>query len=124
MGIVSSAKFTKKYDATSEDEFQSPMGIVSSAKSSRKARSFIIAKVSIPDGDSFLREAECNVLEMHYTEVSIPDGDSFLREARSMIGFRNSFICFNPHRGLKRDSFPLEKSISARFAEETIPIGD
>ena len=40
----------------------------------------MIAKVSIPDGDSFLREVnragKCGLKR----RVSIPDGDSFLRE--------------------------------------------
>ena len=58
MGIVSSAKFRSSNGTSESIMFQSPMGIVSSAK--REAYSLNIAhrKVSIPDGDSFLREAQ------------------------------------------------------------------
>ena len=40
----------------------------------------IVSVVSIPDGDSFLREAFVDAVEAAAEEVSIPDGDSFLRE--------------------------------------------
>ena len=36
--------------------------------------------VSIPDGDSFLREVDCSRWSVWHKYVSIPDGDSFLRE--------------------------------------------
>ena len=39
-----------------------------------------VAVVSIPDGDSFLREAPLLWGVGVYRNVSIPDGDSFLRE--------------------------------------------
>ena len=57
------------------------MGIVSSAKLQAVLLRSMTIVVSIPDGDSFLRE------EIHFrifhpsSAVSIPDGDSFLREA-------------------------------------------
>ena len=38
--------------------------------------------VSIPDGDSFLREVAAHVYFEHIDRVSIPDGDSFLREGK------------------------------------------
>ena len=61
--------------------FQSPMGIVSSAKHNSACGNPRAVRVSIPDGDSFLREGGlfmCHQAKM--TRVSIPDGDSFLRE--------------------------------------------
>ena len=59
MGIVSSAKSLLQDIKNDNDEFQSPMGIVSSAKKMLHKCSFISLVVSIPDGDSFLREVEC-----------------------------------------------------------------
>ena len=57
MGIVSSAKLDR-YDAADlyDKEFQSPMGIVSSAKLIPQINIVVAVPVSIPDGDSFLRE--------------------------------------------------------------------
>ena len=44
--------------------------------------------VSIPDGDSFLREASPNRIGQATMQcVSIPDGDSFLREALAFSHF-------------------------------------
>ena len=40
------------------------------------------ALVSIPDGDSFRREAEPPAALRHQPRVSIPDGGSFRREGR------------------------------------------
>ena len=57
MGIVSSAKLrlsSKGYRRL--PKFQSPMGIVSSAKVLAVSSGVLLAIVSIPDGDSFLRE--------------------------------------------------------------------
>ena len=56
MGIVSSAKFGLLRAVNLARKFQSPMGIVSSAKASRNRFHAIHDDVSIPDGDSFLRE--------------------------------------------------------------------
>ena len=57
------------------------MGIVSSAKDLSRVDLEIYALVSIPDGDSFLREAFSPNNIRQENAVSIPDGDSFLREA-------------------------------------------
>ena len=57
MGIVSSAKRKGVYRKGVVSEFQSPMGIVSSAKNLRLLQLETSKEVSIPDGDSFLREA-------------------------------------------------------------------
>ena len=57
MGIVSSAKYGITWIAKSTlPTFQSPMGIVSSAKLIAYASLAGAGQVSIPDGDSFLRE--------------------------------------------------------------------
>ena len=56
------------------------MGIVSSAKSPVVGDGYVLGKVSIPDGDSFLREEVDSQVYDLYIDVSIPDGDSFLRE--------------------------------------------
>ena len=105
MGIVSSAKHDDAADVGFPYQFQSPMGIVSSAKSITTDSCAISCPVSIPDGDSFLREAGLEgsdsaegyrfqspmgiVSSAKHSfrialgitpNVSIPDGDSFLRE--------------------------------------------
>ena len=89
-------------------QFQSPMGIVSSAKTDISIFLSFNHVVSIPDGDSFLREvsADCMIRSrpsmfqspmgivssakcllartiVEARSVSIPDGDSFLREVRN-----------------------------------------
>ena len=56
------------------------MGIVSSAKYMACGYKKSIQMVSIPDGDSFLREGVANLARLVILNVSIPDGDSFLRE--------------------------------------------
>ena len=56
MGIVSSAKKAHAGNACDATVFQSPMGIVSSAKELWRGSHLIATGVSIPDGDSFLRE--------------------------------------------------------------------
>ena len=56
------------------------MGIVSSAKSNSGVAIYPIRIVSIPDGDSFLREGATSLCLLRLSTVSIPDGDSFLRE--------------------------------------------
>ena len=56
MGIVSSAKLNALHTSSFLDWFQSPMGIVSSAKHQSQKVKKVAGKVSIPDGDSFLRE--------------------------------------------------------------------
>ena len=81
MGIVSSAKPNVVLIDPGSVWFQSPMGIVSSAKMHTAQRQFPWPLVSIPDGDSFLREAPMIACIAQDIIVSIPDGDSFLREA-------------------------------------------
>ena len=56
------------------------MGIVSSAKLDALSDYENKEDVSIPDGDSFLREAGTYLFLANHHTVSIPDGDSFLRE--------------------------------------------
>ena len=56
MGIVSSAKERFCQECWEARKFQSPMGIVSSAKLAAGTRREAYVYVSIPDGDSFLRE--------------------------------------------------------------------
>ena len=58
------------------------MGIVSSAKDAKSSPLVLTLTVSIPDGDSFLREASFQAVKELLDCVSIPDGDSFLREDR------------------------------------------
>ena len=59
MGIVSSAKTRGLWVGVKPImKFQSPMGIVSSAKRRNSLMYLIQAAVSIPDGDSFLREVK------------------------------------------------------------------
>ena len=61
------------------------MGIVSSAKPVLPVRVGFNNAVSIPDGDSFLREVMIKKrISISYT-VSIPDGDSFLREVLKIV---------------------------------------
>ena len=64
MGIVSAAK--KQYygqPGALGDEFQSPMGIVSAAKPNIGFDETPNLKVSIPDGDSFRREVELDIIK-------------------------------------------------------------
>ena len=76
--------------------FQSPMGIVSSAKTDFLQRTKPLAHVSIPDGDSFLREA-ANAGEVGaIVRVSIPDGDSFLREVSYRVYLMSSIAVSIP----------------------------
>ena len=79
--------------------FQSPMGIVSSAKKIKVREGLGDAKVSIPDGDSFLREAGFTPDIVTYRRVSIPDGDSFLREVPIPIQADPANWRFNPRWG-------------------------
>ena len=70
------------------------MGIVSSAKFDQMQRRIWAKLVSIPDGDSFLREVWLPAQRIPVHEVSIPDGDSFLREDRGtalMERFKSEF---------------------------------
>ena len=81
MGIVSSAKPVQKNLHKPTILFQSPMGIVSSAKLGPELSYQTYEVVSIPDGDSFLREGHPRRTAcLIRCRVSIPDGDSFLRE--------------------------------------------
>ena len=75
MGIVSSAKYETWYNGALATGFQSPMGIVSSAKR------MILESIIIVD------------------IVSIPDGDSFLREVDDLTRPSEALICFNPRWG-------------------------
>ena len=59
MGIVSAAKYLLGKFILLSDRFQSPMGIVSAAKLFRAGKNVAVNGVSIPDGDSFRREARC-----------------------------------------------------------------
>ena len=52
--------------------------------------------VSIPDGDSFLREGRDNETRTGCVTVSIPDGDSFLREASEMPIFNRMSMFQSP----------------------------
>ena len=67
--------------------FQSPMGIVSAAKGNGHSGRLSRAAVSIPDGDSFRREAKKCPGLAHTAVVSIPDGDSFRREGQEHVGY-------------------------------------
>ena len=81
MGIVSSAKSIIVIRGSRISGFQSPLGIVSSAKQKEATIIQPVNKVSIPDGDSFLREDDAGRISCSERMiVSIPDGDSFLRE--------------------------------------------
>ena len=76
------------------------MGIVSSAKKAESARGALTVIVSIPDGDSFLREAHVEAAEEIPSQtVSIPDGDSFLREDCSAKHSAYPKSSFNPRWG-------------------------
>ena len=106
------------------EEFQSPMGIVSSAKSGCICTRTGAIPVSIPDGDSFLREEieppqSAIRIQMFQspmgivssaktgyqffrnvvTSVSIPDGDSFLREELARTSIPKNRKSFNPRWG-------------------------
>ena len=99
MGIVSSAKVLEHALQQSYSRFQSPMGIVSSAKFRMIDANCGSMPVSIPDGDSFLREAVIRHCHNCMFFVSIPDGDSFLREGINwrLIAVPNGG--FNPRWG-------------------------
>ena len=86
MGIVSSAKYATRLLPVRLRRFQSPMGIVSSAKIVAGVVPNAKQSVSIPDGDSFLREESSTLRSSIWLAVSIPDGDSFLREVGRSAG--------------------------------------
>ena len=69
MGIVSSAKKSCSATSAGWSGFQSPMGIVSSAKEFRRGRASLYESVSIPDGDSFLREEQGLLARKKYLKV-------------------------------------------------------
>ena len=99
------------------------MGIVSAAKGCFSEIPKRVASVSIPDGDSFRREALCigafAASRMFQSPmgivsaakpgkrngrkcpdgVSIPDGDSFRREVRRLFAYLDSNLGFNPRWG-------------------------
>ena len=75
------------------------MGIVSSAKRPNLTIAHSDSIVSIPDGDSFLREDKLGIDYDDCREVSIPDGDSFLREVAFSLCSWPTSRGFNPRWG-------------------------
>ena len=123
MGIVSSAKYGKALIAAKSVPFQSPMGIVSSAKKTYdRSRNFL--KVSIPDGDSFLREVGLDLQELAFEAlVSIPDGDSFLREVIRQAGQTVDLIVSIPDGdSFLREAVRLEAASTGQTAFQS-PMG-
>ena len=99
------------------------MGIVSSAKRILAYCTAARDCVSIPDGDSFLREERLPQGTLASSPVSIPDGDSFLREAMH-FGSCDFLILFQSPMGIVSSAKSIEIWLKIPLIFVSIPDGD